>query len=98
MVDGCNAVSLVPRGANVPLLFELLADFALGPLGECQGLTTAELGLAWRYRHGGRVPRQALFVLSDGLHAVRGVSRQCAVTGRTLRPWVPREAVQGGAL
>lgn len=71
------------------MAYSLICDFALGPLGELQGLTPAELRRAYVARHGVVPTRRAHALLSEDLLVVRIAPRNCAITGRRNAPYVP---------
>ena len=75
--------------AQTSMAYRLISDFALGAMGEPQGLTPAELRRAWLARHGGQPSRRAHARLSEDLLILLLPSRVCAVTGRRVRPYVP---------
>lgn len=79
--------------AQTSMAYSLICDFALGPLGELQGLTPAELCRAFVARHGLIPTRRAHARLSEDLLIVRIAQRRCAVTGQRKAPYVPATQV-----
>ena len=69
-------------------LYDLIADFEIGPMGDLQGLTVSEARRAWQARHGIPLPRRAVGTLRESGLIRQVQARTCAVTERHLYPWV----------
>jgi hypothetical protein len=85
-------MSSLPAIQRVPLTVQirmLLCDFEIDVAGERSGLTSFELGRAWRARYGTEMSRSMFYRLSESLLIEQLPTRRCAVTGGHFHPWVP---------
>lgn len=78
-------------GRRAMQVLDLLADYALDPLGRLDGLTSCEFGRAWAARHGTTPPMSTLWKLSQEGDARDVLRRSCVVSGKRMVAWVPRQ-------